>query len=60
MVIWDFEDKDFEDILKWLVFCFKFGYERREFEFFCMICGIIVCDVCVLIYYDGYDKIFLK
>ena len=56
----DFEDKDFEDILKRPAFCSKLGHERRELEFFCTICGTIVCDACALTHHDGHDKIPLK
>lgn len=42
------------------MFCLKFGYEKRELEFFCKICKVVICNVCVLIDYDGYVKIFLE
>lgn len=56
----DFEDKDFEDVLKRPAFFSKLGHERRELEFFCTICGTIVCDACALTHHDGHDKIPLK
>ena len=43
----DFQDKDYEDVLKRPVFCPKQGHTEEELKFFCKDCKTAVCQTCV-------------
>ena len=43
----DFQDKDYEDVLKRPVFCAKQGHTEEELKFFCKDCETAVCQTCV-------------
>ena len=45
----DFQDKDYEDVLKRPVFCAKQGHTEEELKFFCKDCETAVCQTCVLL-----------
>ena len=44
----DFQDHDFENILKRPTFCAIPGHEKKEIEFFCNICEVAICNACAL------------
>ena len=52
----DFQDQDFENILKRPAFCGNPGHERKELEFFCNVCGVVICSTCALTDHDGHAK----
>ena len=56
----DFQDHDFENILKRPTFCAIPGHEKKEIEFFCNICDVAICNVCALTNHDGHGKILLE
>ena len=43
----DFQDKDYEDVLKRPMFCPKPGHTEEELKFFCKDCETAVCQTCV-------------
>ena len=43
----DFQDEDYEDVLKRPVFCPKQGHTGEELKFFCKDCETTVCQTCV-------------
>ena len=43
----DFQDKDYEDVLKRPAFCHKQGHTKEELKFFCKNCETAVCQTCV-------------
>ena len=43
----DFQDKDYEHVLKRPVFCAKQGHTEEELKFFCKDCETAVCQTCV-------------
>ena len=47
MALKDFQDKDYEDVLKRPVFCPKQGHTEEELKFFCKDCETAVCQTCV-------------
>ena len=55
----DFQDQDFESILKRPVFCGKPGHERKELEFFCKTCEAAICYSCIATLHEGHPKILL-
>ena len=56
----DFQDEDFENVLKRPAFCRKPGHEKKELEFFCKICEVSVCNACALTDHEGHAKVFLE
>ena len=56
----DFQDEDFENVLKRPAFCRKPGHEKKELEFFCKICEVSVCNACALTDHEGHSKVFLE
>ena len=56
----DFQDHDFENILKRPTFCAIPGHEKKEIEFFCNICEVTICNACALTNHDGHGKILLE
>ena len=56
----DFQDHDFENILKRPTFCAIPGHEKKEIEFFCNICEVVICNACALTNHDGHGKILLE
>ena len=55
----NFQDHDFENILKRPIFCAIPGHEKKEIEFFCNICEVAICNACALTNHDGHGKILL-
>ncbi len=56
----DFQDEDFEKVLKRPVFCGNRGHENKELEFFCKDCAVAICHSCVATVHDGHAKILLE
>ncbi|KAL9982215.1 hypothetical protein ACROYT_G011028 [Oculina patagonica] len=56
----DFQDEDFEKVLKRPVFCGNRGHENKELEFFCKGCAVAICHSCVATVHDGHAKILLE
>ena len=50
----DFQDKDYEDVLKRPVFCAKQRHEKEELKYFCKNCEMAVCQTCVTLSHSGH------
>ena len=50
----DFQDKDYEDVLKRPVFCAKQRHEKEELKYFCKTCELAVCQTCVILSHSGH------
>ena len=50
----DFQDKDYEDVLKRPGFCPKPRHEKEELNFFCKNCKTAVCQMCVTLEHAGH------
>ena len=50
----DFQDQDYEDVLKRPVFCAKQRHEKEELKYFCKNCETAVCQTCVLMDHPGH------
>ena len=50
----DFQDKDYEDVLKRSVFCAKQRHEKEELKYFCKNCEMAVCQTCVTLSHSGH------
>ena len=55
----DFQDEDFENVLKRPSFCQKKHHEK-ELKFFCKICEDCICNACALTDHEGHAKILLE
>ena len=51
----DFEDKDFEDVLKRPVLCQKELHDKEVLKFHCKECDIPVCQTCVIVDHNKHD-----
>ena len=49
----DFQEKDYEDVLKRPLFCSKQRHEKEELKYFCKNCETAACQSCVLIHHPG-------
>ena len=51
----DFQDKDYEDVLKRPVFCAKQRHGNEELKYFCKNCETAVCQTCVTLDHGGHS-----
>ena len=51
----DFQDKDYEDVLKRPVFCAKQRHENEELKYFCKNCETPVCQTCVTLSHSSHS-----
>ena len=50
----EFQDKDYEDVLKRPVFCAKQRHEKEELTLFCKNCEMAVCQLCAFLDHVGH------
>ena len=55
LALTDFEDKDFEDVLKRPAFCQKELHDKEVLKFYCKECDIPVCQTCVIVDHNKHD-----
>ena len=55
LAVRDFQDQDYEELLKRPVFCPKKGHEKEELKFFCQNCEDTVCQTCVILHHSGHQ-----
>ena len=51
----DFQDKDYEDMLKRPSFCPKQQHRNKELKYFCKNCKKVVCQTCSCLEHPGHD-----
>ena len=56
----DFQEKDYEDVLKRPLFCSKQRHEKEELKYFCKNCETAACQSCVLIHHTGHAILCLE
>ena len=56
----DFQDQDFENILKRPAFCQQKDHENEELKFFCKVCEVTICNTCALTEHEGHAKMPLE
>ena len=59
LVLKDFQEKDFEDVLKRPMYCSKQRHEKEELRYFCKNCTTAACQSCVLIDHAGHAIVHL-
>ena len=55
LAVKEFQDKDYEDVLKRPVFCSRQGHQKGELNHFCSICQATVCPTCFISYHTDHD-----
>ena len=55
LALTDFEDKDFEDVLKRPVFCQKELHDKEVLKFYSKECDVPVCQTCVTVEHNKHD-----
>ena len=54
LAVREFQDKDFEDVLKRPVFCSRQGHQKEELKYYCKECETALCQTCVILYHGGH------
>ena len=54
LAVKEFQDKDYEDVLKRPVFCSRQGHQKKELEYVCKECETAVCQACVTLDHGGH------
>ena len=55
LAIKDFQEEDFQDVLKRPAFCPKELHERGVFKFYCKECEVPACQTCVTLEHNKHD-----
>ena len=56
LAVKDFQDMDYEGVLKRPVFCPRQGHQNEELKYFCQECETAVCQTCVTVDHEGHRK----
>ena len=54
LAVKEFQDKDYEDVLKRPSFCSEPRHEKEEVRFFCKNCTLAVCQTCINLKHSGH------
>ena len=54
LAVKEFQDKDYEDVLKRPVFCPLQGHQKEELKYVCKECETAVCQACVTLDHGGH------
>ena len=60
LVLKDFQDEDYENVLKRLAFCQKKHHDKEQLKFFYQICETAICNACALTDHEGHAKMLLE
>ena len=56
----DFQEKDYEDVMKRPAFCPKEEHNKEELKYFCKNCEAPVCQMCVTLDHGGHSIKLIK
>ena len=54
LAVREFQDKDYEDVLKRPVFCSRQGHQKEELKYYCKECETVLCQTCVILDHGGH------
>ena len=54
MALKEFQDRDYEDVLKRPVFCPEPRHKKEELKYYCKNCKTAVCQTCVTLNHNGH------
>ena len=60
LAVKEFQDKDYEDVLKRPVFCSRQGYQKKELKYVCKKCEAAVCQTCVTLDHGGHTLVIIE
>ena len=60
LAIKDFQDKDFEDVLKRPVFCSRQDHQEEELKYYCKECETTLCQTCFALDHGGHALKLIK
>ena len=60
LAVKEFQEKDYEDVLKRPLFCRRQGHEEKELEYVCKRCETAVCQMCVNLDHGGHTLTLIK
>ena len=56
----EFQDEDYEDVLKRPVFCSRQGHQKKKLKLFCKECVTAVCQTCVMLDHNGHKLTLIE
>ena len=56
----DFQDKDYEDVMKRPAFCPKEDHNKEELKYFCKDCETPLCQICFTLDHGGHNMKLIK
>ena len=54
LAVKEFQDKDFEDVLRRPVFCSRQGHQTEQLKYYCKECETALCQTCVILDHGGH------
>ena len=54
LAVREFQDKDFQDVLKRPVFCSRQGHQKEQLKYYCKECETALCQTCVILDHGGH------
>ena len=60
LAVKEFQDKDYEDVLKRPVFCSRQGHQKEDLKYVCTKCETAVCQTCVTLDHGGHILVLLE
>ena len=54
LAVKEFQDKDYEDVLKRPVFCSKERHQKEELKYYCKECETALCQTCFALDHGGH------
>ena len=50
----EFQNKDYEDVLKRPIFCSRQGHQKEEIKYYCKECETVLCQTCFALDHGGH------
>ena len=60
LAVKEFQDKDYQDVLKRPVFCSRQGHQKEELKLFCTECETTVCQTCEMPKHNGHKLTLIE
>ena len=60
LAVKEFQDRDYEDVLKRPVFCSRQGHQKKKLKLFCKECETAVCQTCVMLDHNGHKLTLIE
>ena len=60
LAVEEFQDKDYEDVLKRPIFCSRQGHQKKKLKLFCKECETAVCQTCVMLDHNGHKLTLIE